>query len=52
MLATFVRHARFAPVEGHEPSPVARVTLIPKGGMPLRVSQCQSQAKVAPITIA
>lgn len=52
MLATFVRHARFTPVEGHEPSPVARVTLIPKGGMPLRVSQCQSHAKVAPITIA
>jgi cytochrome P450 len=38
MLATLLQHARFAPVEGHEPYPVARVTLVPRGGMPLRVS--------------
>jgi cytochrome P450 len=38
MLATFVARARFAPLAGHEPAPVARVTLIPKGGMPLRVA--------------
>ena len=37
MLATLLRHARFAPT-AHEPAPVARVTLVPKGGMPLRVS--------------
>jgi cytochrome P450 len=37
MLAALLQHARFAPVEGHEPWPVARVTLIPKGGMPLKV---------------
>jgi cytochrome P450 len=37
ILATLVRHARFAPVAGHEPTPVARVTLIPSGGMPLEV---------------
>jgi cytochrome P450 len=37
MLATFLQRVRFAPVEGHEPTPVARVTLVPKGGMPLRV---------------
>jgi cytochrome P450 len=37
MLATLLRHARFAPVEGHEPVPVARVTLLPRGGMPLKV---------------
>ena len=37
MLATFVRHAEFAPVPGREPAPVARVTLIPGGGMPLEV---------------
>jgi cytochrome P450 len=37
MLATMLQHARFEPVAGHEPAPVARVTLIPKGGMPLRV---------------
>lgn len=36
MLATLLRHARFAPT-AHEPAPVARVTLVPKGGMPLRV---------------
>jgi len=37
MLATFVQRARFAPLEGHEPVPVARVTLLPGGGMPLKV---------------
>ena len=37
MLATLLQRARFAPVEGHEPLPVARVTLVPRGGMPLRV---------------
>jgi cytochrome P450 len=37
MLATFLQRARFEPLEGHEPVPVARVTLLPKGGMPLRV---------------
>ena len=37
MLATMLRHARFEAVEGHEPMPIARVTLIPKGGMPLKV---------------
>ena len=38
MLATFVANARFAPLDGREPEPVARVTLVPKGGMPLRVA--------------
>ncbi|HXR58392.1 MAG TPA: cytochrome P450 [Burkholderiales bacterium] len=38
ILATLLQHARFAPVEGHVPEPVARVTLLPKGGMPLKVS--------------
>jgi cytochrome P450 len=37
MLATLLRHASFAPVAGREPAPVARVTLIPGGGMPLAV---------------
>ena len=37
MLATFVAQARFAPLPGYEPVPVARVTLIPQGGMPLAV---------------
>jgi cytochrome P450 len=38
ILATLLQHARFAPVDGHHPSPVARVTLVPKGGMPLQVA--------------
>ena len=38
MLATMLQHARFAPVAGYEPEPIARVTLLPRGGMPLKVS--------------
>lgn len=38
ILATLVRAARFAPLEGHEPVPVARVTLLPRGGIALRVA--------------
>lgn len=38
MVATMVRHARFETIAGHEPLPIARVTLMPKGGMPLKVS--------------
>jgi cytochrome P450 len=38
MLATFLRHARFETVAGHDPTPVARVTLMPKGGMPMKVT--------------
>ena len=38
ILATLLQHARFAPADDREPVPVARVTLIPKGGMPLKVS--------------
>jgi len=38
MLATLLREARFAPVPGHEPTPVARVTLQPGGGLPLQVT--------------
>ncbi|MGH8675281.1 MAG: cytochrome P450 [Burkholderiales bacterium] len=38
MLATLLRHARFSPVDGYEPEPIARVTLLPRGGMPLKVS--------------
>lgn len=37
MLATLVRAARFGVPAGHEPTPISRVTLRPKGGMPLRV---------------
>ena len=38
ILATLAQHARFEPVDGAEPVPVARVTLIPKDGLKLRVS--------------
>jgi cytochrome P450 len=38
ILATLVRTFRFAPLAGHKPRPVARVTLRPAGGMPLLVS--------------
>ena len=38
ILATLLQHARFEPVPGHEPVPVARVTLLPGGGMPLKVT--------------
>jgi cytochrome P450 len=38
IVATLLQHARFATVDGHEPAPLARVTLIPRGGMPLEVT--------------
>jgi cytochrome P450 len=37
MLATMLQKTRFEPVEGHDPLPMARVTLAPRGGMPLKV---------------
>jgi cytochrome P450 len=36
ILATLLQRARFMPT-AHEPAPVARVTLVPRGGMPLGV---------------
>ena len=38
LLATFVRSAKFAWDGRHLPEPISRVTLRPKGGMPLKVS--------------
>jgi cytochrome P450 len=38
ILATLIRAFRFDPVPGHKPKPVARVTLRPKGGMPLLIT--------------
>jgi cytochrome P450 len=38
IVATLLQHARFGTVDGHEPAPLARVTLIPRGGMPLKVT--------------
>jgi cytochrome P450 len=37
ILATLVRRVRFEPADATDPVPVARVTLMPKGGMRLRV---------------
>jgi cytochrome P450 len=37
ILATILRAARFEAVANHHPVPVARVSLHPKGGMPLRI---------------
>jgi hypothetical protein len=34
-----VRTFRFLPVAGHHPKPVARVTLRPRGGMPLLIAK-------------
>ena len=39
MLATLVRSTRFTPSEACHPHPVARVTLLPAGGVHLQVSQ-------------
>ena len=38
ILATLLQHARFDAVQGADPVPVARVTLIPRDGMKLRVT--------------
>jgi len=37
MLATFLQRARFEAEPGYDPSPTARVTLVPKDGMPMKV---------------
>jgi cytochrome P450 len=38
MLATFIRHARFSGAAERDPAPVARVTLVPKGGLRMSVT--------------
>jgi hypothetical protein len=38
MLATFVRAAHFEVERGFIPQPVARMFLLPKNGMPMRVT--------------
>ena len=37
ILATLVRAARFTSSPSHNPEPISRVTLVPKGGMPMQV---------------
>jgi len=38
ILATLLQHASFEWAGHEEPTPIARVTLLPKGGMPMRVA--------------
>ena len=38
MLATMLQRARFSAIEGRDPYPVARVTLLPRGGVTLSVA--------------
>jgi len=38
VLATIVRSTRLDLVEGHEVSPLHRVTLRPRGGLPMRLT--------------
>ena len=38
ILATLVRSAKFQVAASHNPEPISRVTLIPKGGMPMHVT--------------
>ncbi len=47
MLATFVRAAHFEVPAGHDPVPISRVTLRPRGGMPLKVWLRDSPAPLA-----
>lgn len=44
LLATFVRAARFECLSGLEPVPIARLSLAPKGGMPLKVTMRDAPA--------
>ena len=39
ILATLVRAAHFKASPNHNPEPISRVTLIPKGGMPMQVTR-------------
>jgi cytochrome P450 len=38
ILARILQHARLEALEGYVPTPIGRVTLTPKGGMPLKVT--------------
>ncbi len=46
LLATLVRRARFEWDGVHAPEPVSRVTLRPRGGMPLKVWPRDSMAAI------
>jgi hypothetical protein len=44
-LATFVRAARFEVEAGFDPQPVAHLFLVPRNGMPMRVTMRESAAR-------
>lgn len=44
LLATLVRSTRFDWDGRHKPEPISRITLRPKGGMPLRINPLQQRA--------
>jgi cytochrome P450 len=52
MLATIIRVAHFETVPGHVPTPESRVSLEPKGGMPLRVWMRAGHALGHPQTLS
>jgi cytochrome P450 len=45
VLATIVRSIRLDLVEGHEVAPVQRITLRPRGGLPMRLTHRASSGK-------
>jgi len=45
VLATLIRGARFRLKPGHVPTPISRVTLGPKGGMPMQIELRRSLAE-------
>ncbi len=45
LLATMLRAAKYEITPGHEPKPIARVTLVPSGGMPMRVTMRDKSSK-------
>jgi cytochrome P450 len=52
MLATFVRAARFETEPGFDPEPSGQMFLLPKNGMPMRVTPRQSIASISRGTLA
>jgi cytochrome P450 len=52
MLATFIRAARFELCPGFDPQPSARMFLLPKNGMPMRVTLRERAGRSAGTTIA
>jgi hypothetical protein len=52
ILGVLVRTFRFLPVAGHHPKPVARVTLRPRGGMPLLIARRDRTSAISDFSVA